>query len=422
MKVRFLVPVLVFWMSFEAFSSEVKLGSPEALWKTIPIVAWYGIPTQFATPERYREMAEAGFTMCLPLDGSTEAARRHLDCAASAGIKLILMEQRMLEDPASVAKEFREHPALGMYFLRDEPGAASFPRLREVREILAQADPEHISYMNLYPNYADSTQMEAPDYSSYVERFLSEVRPAYLGYDHYGLIQERGRTVLRPGYYQNLELISKKARECGVPFWAFVLATPHGPYGAPTEGGLRLQAFSNLAYGARGIQYFTYWTPLSPDREFVFHDGPILQDGTRTQLLDVITKVNRDIRTLTPALVGLKAAGVQHFKPVDPGVEVFSPGHGMASLRGESAVLGFFTDEAGEGWVLVVNRDFEKPSELTVTTLEGIDGVGEFSKVSGKAETVNTVAEGAGKVFSIRLEPGDGRLFHFAKSNASVKE
>ena len=38
-----------------------------------------------------------------------------------------------------------------------------------------------------------------------------------------------------------------------------------------------LQAFSNLAYGAQAIQYFTYWTMKSDT--WNFHEGPVGLDG-----------------------------------------------------------------------------------------------------------------------------------------------
>ena len=50
-----------------------------------------------------------------------------------------------------------------------------------------------------------------------------------------------------------------RARRVGKPLWAFTLLTPHsGAYAQPTIGGLRLQAFSDLAYGAQAIQHFTF--------------------------------------------------------------------------------------------------------------------------------------------------------------------
>jgi hypothetical protein len=65
----------------------------------------------------------------------------------------------------------------------------------------------------------------------------------------------------RSDFYANLEVCSTKAREAGIPFWAFALTTAHLSYPVPTMGQLRYQVYSNLAYGAQGIEYYTYWKP-----------------------------------------------------------------------------------------------------------------------------------------------------------------
>lgn len=398
-------------------SSKSNLGSPEALWETIPIVAWHGIPAQFATVERYKEMADAGFTMSVIPDGRPTSGVQ-LDCAAEAGIKIILQDQKMLTDPELVVSEFKDHPALGMYYLRDEPNTEYFSKLDEVRKYLLEADPSHVAWINLYPNYATEEQMGVSDYATYVKRFLEEVRPAFLSFDHYGIVRDSGLQKLRPAYYSNLELIARSAREHKIPFWAFALTTPHGPHEIPTEAELKFQVFSCLAYGARGIQYFTYWTPLNPDGSFIFHDGPILEDGTRTPLLDVIKKVNGEIRALTPELVKLEAVGVQHFKSDDPDVEKFTPGKTIRAINGEDAVLvGFFVDKAGTDWAFFVNRSFEAGGEVKVATAPDVLGVEEVSKKDGSLVRVASEALPDRRVFTVALEAGEGRLFKLKKSN-----
>ena len=51
-----------------------------------------------------------------------------------------------------------------------------------------------------------------------------------------------------------------------VPFLLIVQAMPHGPYRDPTEAELAWQVHHALAFGARGISYFTYWTPVRRGR------------------------------------------------------------------------------------------------------------------------------------------------------------
>jgi len=38
---------------------------------------------------------------------------------------------------------------------------------------------------------------------------------------------------------------------------------PHIVYPQPEMSHLRIQAYTNLAYGAQGLEYFTYQTPVN---------------------------------------------------------------------------------------------------------------------------------------------------------------
>ena len=46
---------------------------------------------------------------------------------------------------------------------------------------------------------------------------------------------------------------------CGLR-WNCILANAHFNYMEPSDATFNLQMYSTLAYGGRGIQYFTYFT------------------------------------------------------------------------------------------------------------------------------------------------------------------
>ncbi len=326
----------------------------------------------------------------------------------------------MWTDPEAVAAEFKSHPALGMYYLWDEPNTTNFKHLAEVRDAIRKEDPTHLGWINLLPNYATPDQLVAESFTQYLDRYVEEVKPQFLSYDFYGIVQEAGATMLRKGFFDNLEEVSKKARKQAIPFWAFVLATPFGPHPTPAEGELRFQVFASLAYGARGIQYFTYWTPENAEgvsSYTAFKDGPISADGTKTPSLDLIGKVNSEVHSLAPALVKLTLESVKHFETIDEELEAFSPGYGIDSLRGSTVITSFFSDRDANWWVLVVNRSFELDGEVTLTLQKPINSVYEVNKQKGNLEEVKMQAEGRKQAFSVKLSPGDGRLFKLSKAS-----
>src|SRR5688572_6893024 len=94
----------------------------------IPIVAWAGPPSNETTVERYRELAEAGFTHNYSGFPNVDAMAKALDVAHAAGVKQFVSVPELATAPEETAKRFKSHPAIAGYYLRDEPSAGDFPK------------------------------------------------------------------------------------------------------------------------------------------------------------------------------------------------------------------------------------------------------------------------------------------------------
>ena len=362
--------------------------------RRIPVLAWVGPPSNEATPERYRELAECGFTDNFSGFPNLDAMAAALDVAQGAGIRAFISVPELVSDPEGVARRFRSHPALGGYHLRDEPSAADFPALADQTRRIQSVDREHGCYINLFPNYATPDQLGAPTYGDYVDRFLSQVPVPYFFFVFFTVIGDH----LRPNWYENLEIISQKARSAGKPFWAFVLAVAHGPYPIATVPQMRVQAFSDLAYGAQCIQYFTYWTP--DDKSWNFHQAPIEKDGKRTPVYDRVRQVNEEIRALSPVFLDATVESVGHTGEVPKGARAFEPGEPIREVHVDGGGVLISRLRYGKRrYAAFVNRDFLKPQTVNVG-LEGKARVRRLSK-TGATERVR------GSEVVMVLEPGD---------------
>ena len=71
------------------------------------------------------------------------------------------------------------------YYLRDEPGTAMFPGLAKVAGLVRELAPGKWPYINLFPDYANSDQLGAPNYADYLERFITTCHPSIISYDNY---------------------------------------------------------------------------------------------------------------------------------------------------------------------------------------------------------------------------------------------
>jgi hypothetical protein len=274
----------------------------------IPILAWYSIPPgEFQTLERYQELRDCGFTLSFSHIYSEEDARLALDLCAEVGLKSVYMSPGLEDDPEETVHRVMNHPGLGAYFLRDEPGNDALPSLGEWAARITSVDSLHPCYLNLLPRHAfGSTEA----YREHLELFNEHVNLPQISYDHYPINQSGDTIYLNPWFFENLELVSAEAARVGKPFWAFALATAHDPYPIPQMSHLRLQLYANLAYGAQCLQYFTYW---NPDTEtWNFHQAPITQDGQRSPVYELVRAMNRELQIHADVFVGCRVDSVRH--------------------------------------------------------------------------------------------------------------
>ena len=360
----------------------------------IPVLAWHGPPADETTLERYRELASAGFTHNYSNFPNSAAMAAALDVALNTGIKQFVAIPELATAPAEVAGRFKNHPALAGYYLADEPGAAAFADLAERARRISAIDPHHPCYINLFPNYAPASALGTPTYRDYLARFTAEVPVPFVSFDHYP-VTDAG---LRPEWYENLELVAAAARDARKPFWAFALAVAHRPYPIPTIEHLRLQSFSNLAYGAQALQVFTYWTPQPGVWDF--HDAPIGLNRQRTAVYDRVRQTNAEVRGLSAVFLGASVRRVGHTGTPPQGTQPYAAAHPVKSLitTGGGALVSLL-EKGSRTFLAIVSRELRQPLDLKVDFESG-PSVSETRKDG----SIHPLRDGT---FAKRLEPGD---------------
>jgi hypothetical protein len=387
-----LLPVLCFIAIYLVSIPSASAEAPE-----IPILAWSGPPAAETNPDRYRELADAGFTHNYSGFANIDAMQNALDVAKAAGIKQFINIPELLSEPEKVAERFNKHPALAGYYLRDEPSVGDFPALAKWAKRIQAVDSAHPCYINLFPNYANGQQLGTATYQDYLNRFIKEVPVPFISFDHYPVV---GNSV-RGEWYENLEQVSAAARAAKKPFWAFALAVAHNPYPIAELEHLRLQVFSNLAYGAQGIQYFTYWTVKSP--VWNFHQAPIEVDGKRTPVYDRVKQVNSEIRALTGVFHDAEVLRVGHTGSLPRGTHAFDPASPVAALKteGTGAVVSLLA-KGNQRFLAIVNRDLRANMPLTLS----FEPAAKVSEITRDGATRPL----ASREFKAELTPGDIRV------------
>ncbi len=355
----------------------VRSGAPAGL-PVFALFGWVSPPADFADSARYAEMAAAGLNLALPAfddSGGLAPPGAQLDLAEANGLRVILWDPRFekLADPGydpdslldRIVADYRDHPGLAGYYLGDEPQPSLLPLLARVHAGLRARDPAHPGWNNLFGRqaYGSADALEAA-----LRAYADSVAPAVLSDDHYDFTESGDR-----GHFiENVTRLAAVARAHGIPFWCVVQLTQHAIFRALTPGELRWQVSHLLAYGARGVGYFTYWTPAA-DPYWNWQPAVIDTDGTRTSWFDVLAAFNPYVRAAGERLAALAWITTQHAGSVPAGGQAFAPDDWVSAVEGRAAI-GEFADAQGGRRVVVANSDSASAQQIALT-FPGADSV-----------------------------------------------
>jgi len=373
----------------------------------IPIIAWGGVPPGESTVSRYSELLQSGVTHNISLFNNVDELAVAMEAAKKTGVKMIIYCPELRKEPEKIVNRFKDHPSLAGYLLYDEPQQNEFPKVQNLIKRIQAIDKDHFCYVNLLAVNFSSKSLSAKSYEKTVEQFVNDNSVPVISFDFYPIIKNSfGNQIMSGQWYENLEFFSKEAHNIGKPFWAFALTLAMGDYPIPTIEGIRLQVFSNLAYGAQGIQYFTYWTPTPRQGKLGnFHNAPIdLKTKKKTNVYNYIQEINTEIKALSPVFLGAKVVSVSH-----TGNKIPSGTTRLKSLP--EVIRKFNTDGLGAivsilnkgdmTYLVVVNRDFKKPMTLT------IEGDDRLIRIMKNGKSIKASASDS----KISVPPGDVVVF-----------
>jgi hypothetical protein len=402
----------------------------------LPVLAWVGVPSAQTSVERYREMADAGFTwsfpwdLCHNLDENSITPQPYikdineyikaLDAAQAAGMKILVASGVLDYFTGDDLRRIREHPALLGYVIIDEPKSSQFDALGEQTRHVQAVDPDHLPYINLNPTYAFKTTEE---YRTHVQDFTAKVPMPFLSFDHYAVVQDRVEKLLeewdfktainpnprkiRPDFFENLEIISDEARKAGKPFWAFALSTWHigsHEYPIPTMNDLRFYVYNSLAYGAQCIEYFSYWA-LHFGKE-----APIEKEGQKTLTYYNVCRMNEEIKNLSKVFLNATVVWKAHTGVIPQGCreldkkqlpDVFQ----SLEVSGTGALVSLL-EKGNDRFLVIVNHDINHTVNVQASMSPRVRRVSKDGSV---------VAAGAGQ----NLDPGDAVIYFWKKNNTN---
>jgi hypothetical protein len=334
------------------------------------------------------------------------------------------------------------------YNVRDEPGWSTSStrtlcqpdtrstdfgcggRNQEVIRHYRTHDPSRLAYINLRPYSTGKTCYEA-----YLDDYLNPTdprqRPDVASFDAYPFTS----TGVSRTYFYNLEIVRRKAGTR--PLWTYPLTIEHRSgttdFISPSDEHFRFMTFCPLAYGAKGLVYFTYVAPNCPESRDtcphnVFCGGTALVIGADvpTAKFDKVKTINHYITKLVgPMIMASTHLGAFHKSSAPTGETppVLITGGGtplVGDVSDPNVLVGVFREDATPttNHVLVVNKNHLGPVTTLVSlkgdragrvslapSVVGYSGSTTYSPVSVTYDSMTNRS-----TFSVTLAAGEGRL------------
>ncbi|MBQ7995042.1 MAG: hypothetical protein IJ247_02340 [Bacilli bacterium] len=396
-------------------------------WVAPPPGNWNGKGNaDFINQERYDEIAESGINVIYSLyeNNNRVAAKACAQYAAAAGIKYLARDGQVSVDPIKMelepgemheaTKSYDGEEGLGGWLIQDEPSIKEFEKLGNLHAYFKNEYPDKEFYVNLFPTYANISQLGTSSYKQYIDKYIEIVKPPYVSYDHYSmLVDGYGNYKMSEDVLWNLEIVASRCKEAGIPMYTFIQAMSYdGQTRVPNEKEIRHQVMTQLAYGSRSIQYFCYWTPLE------FTQGSpamITVDGKKTDIYDHVKKINGELLNLdeayldfswveTLAIKGSEERNVvKQFNMLELSPESIES---ISSINAtQNTLVGHFEDKTGRDAFLVMN--FSDPATNAEKDKVSLDLFGATSALVYHGVNKEVVELNDG-MLELELEAGDG--------------
>jgi hypothetical protein len=359
----------------------------------------------------YASYAEAGLTTIAlgPGEGLEEA----VDLASSHGLSVFIANPGTVEGAVSAWVALaKEYPAVSGWLLNTsvapEDLEATARKVRALREL---------GWSGTTLAFIDSGGEDPED----IANPLLEA-----GLSAFGL---RALTMGRAGtwdsarYFRNLALGRRLSQKRGAKWIGFIQVTETKEGRFASESDLRVQVYTHLAFGVRGLAYYRFWLPIRQE-DWDADPGAGMRrtmvnprTGERHYTWKKVTEVNREVHTLWPTLRSLAVDEVFFVGKTPEGMKPLPFGKRLVrAVTAQSALVSFLRDRDGRMWAFVVNsvHGMRRSAVNTQRTLriqldESVSAVSEMDRHSGELKPLKISRN---EVY-LTLPGGTGALLRF---------
>lgn len=306
-----------------------------------------------------------------------------------------------------LAEQTRGSRACMGYFICDEPGASQFEYLGKVVAAIRRHAPGKLAYINLFPSYAipgkaPGSQLEAKDFTTYLEEYVAKVKPQFISYDNYMVeySQDLRDAKTAANYFHDLIEVRRVALKHGLPFWNIVTCVQIRPATTtPSPANLLLQGWTTVAAGGRGVSWYKY-----EQKGYLY--CPIDISHGRTATWSYLQMVNSQLKVIGPIVSRMKSNGVYFTSPAETGHGL--PGKFVRKLSADAPLMigEFASQEDAVDHLVLVNLSLERSAKINLKELPPVSNLEEYSPADGHLSKCG---------MSLYLPAGQGVLLKITK-------
>ncbi len=337
-------------------------------------LGYYSFKPWNATAENFRKLVDAGLNM-VTVEIDDDPWQEQIECAGQAGLRVLAVlidkVERYYNNPdtdqslAEAVNWLKTRPEVAAYHICDEPGVDKAPKLKMIKEKVKELDPTRPVYVNFGPE-ASTLWMGVPTYYEYVNLLADYLGMEQLSYDQYPVFPGR----IQANWHTCLSVVADAAKRRGIEFWAFAASCWINKEAAaqtrerPNTYNLLLQIYTNLAFGAQMIQYFTIQDYGGTDF------APILRDGTWTQAYDYLKAANLEMQKRAFIfkdcdVTKVRQAGEQVSREME--LSVLDLPSEIADIHTLGSVTVSFIENRGNKYIAIVNNYWSSVQPVSVT-------------------------------------------------------
>jgi hypothetical protein len=252
------------------------------------IGAWVGPRTAPDDPEAWRRFARAGLEVSFrPLETRTiaRATSRPWPCSIRWGSRCsrattpsIPTRPRVPAGACACATSSRRTAATArcsVYFVADEPQPAVADSVAAIAAEFRAHDPRHSAYVNLLPPTGNASEAAQARWRAAAARMIERGRLALWSWSAYS----QRRSGEDAAFLLTQRNALQVGRATGVPGIAILQFTGFADLDPLPRAQLDYLAAESIAHGARGIVWFTWWTPDPRESGQHWRGGAIAYDG-----------------------------------------------------------------------------------------------------------------------------------------------